>query len=81
MEIYDPEWEAELLAWENRVAHDPYEPFQAVGALFNADLQSVEPNWAPRDHWEVLSKFKIAHRPVEEIISEQTADGEIIQGL
>lgn len=67
---FDPEWEAELLAWENSKANNPYEPFQGVTALVNGGLRKTDPDYAPRRHWEVLSKFKIIHCPVDEIIAE-----------
>lgn len=66
----------EAIAFENREANDPYEPFKGVGALFNADLHTTEPAWAPREHWEVISPFRIAHKSVDEIIRLGQAESE-----
>jgi hypothetical protein len=67
---YYIEYESEVLAFRNSEANDPYEPYQAVSALWNADLATIEPAWAPREHWIVDSAHQIPHRPVEEILAE-----------
>lgn len=37
----------------------PDEPYYGVAGLFDADLHSVIPNWAPREDWEVISPYEI----------------------
>lgn len=38
-----------------RVADERDEPYRGVGALFNADLATVDPTYAPRQDWVVIS--------------------------
>lgn len=37
--------------------------YRGVRALFNADLHTVCPEWAPRDHWTVIDAETIEHTP------------------
>lgn len=57
----------EELARRHRNAYDPYEPYQGVAALFNADLHKKEPEWAPRKEWRILSMYEIEIIPEEEL--------------
>jgi hypothetical protein len=41
--------------WAKSPYHDLDEPYRGVGALFNADLHKVEPDWAPREDWLVVA--------------------------
>lgn len=52
-------------------AHNPYEPYNGVQALFNGDLHLRAPNYAPRNHWEVVSAYEIRHLPVWQILAER----------
>jgi hypothetical protein len=62
-----PKADIERLAEHHVMANNPDEPYQGVAALFNGDLHMVEPDWAPRNHWHVLSPYVIKHLTVEEI--------------
>jgi hypothetical protein len=65
----------ELLAAEHAGANDPFEPYQGVAALFNADLHRREPSFAPREHWTVESSGRvIRHVPIAEILQNQGGD-------
>jgi len=37
--------------------------YSGVRALFNADLHTVEPDWAPREDWVVVTAREIRHEP------------------
>jgi hypothetical protein len=51
--------DSEALAALHPSANDPNEPYQGVAALFNGDLHAVDPAWAPRSDWQVLSPYFI----------------------
>jgi hypothetical protein len=63
-----------VLALHHPQANVPDEPYTGVAALFNGDLHAGSPDWAPRDHWKVMSPFAIRHRSVKEILAEQRKD-------
>lgn len=44
-----------------RTPYNPNEPYCGVAALFNGDLYTVNPTWAPREDWEVVSTNEICH--------------------
>lgn len=48
------------------------EPYRGVAALFNGDLNTVEPAYAPRKDWFIVSSERIDHVPV---LSDQSLDG------
>ncbi|QBI98092.1 hypothetical protein SEA_FIREMAN_8 [Microbacterium phage Fireman] len=48
------------------IIESPAEPYPGVGALFNADLHTVDPTYAPREHWIVKGPRRIEHLPMEE---------------
>lgn len=39
------------------------EPYTGVEALFNGDLHSKSPGWAPREDWKVLDASEIVYLP------------------
>ena len=71
---FSPEWESEVLAYYNQEAGNPYEPFCGVQALFNADLNAVEPAWASREDWVILSRHSITYVPVRSQIEIGSVD-------
>lgn len=75
MSSFDAEVTAAFLAqhhWES--AHDPFEPYQGVAALFNADLHRTHPDLAPRGHWQVRSPYQIRHLPLSTLMKEMDAN-------
>ncbi|QGJ89419.1 hypothetical protein PBI_SMARTIES_14 [Microbacterium phage Smarties] len=46
---------------------DEREPYPGVRALFNGDLHLIDPTYAPREDWIIMSPTRIEHvRPVGE---------------
>ncbi len=66
------QWESEVLAWNNRNAeNDPYEPYQGIPTIWNADLHAR--GLRDREAWLVDSAHKLS-RPSEEILIELGLD-------
>lgn len=50
------------------------EPYNGVQSLFSGDLHAVDPSWAPRNHWYIISPGDI--RFVDEsLIIEENVNG------
>lgn len=58
--------EMDILAINHLEANDPYEPYNGVQALFNADLNASAPDWAPRADWQIRSRYEISYQPVDD---------------
>lgn len=63
---HDPnygELHAAILAATHLDNNHPEAPYSGVSALFNGDLYSGIPQWAPREDWVVKSVYEIEHEP------------------
>lgn len=66
MSTEDLEEKIHELAWHHiDIDNNPYEPYTGVAALFNADLHTTTPGWAPREDWIVKSALEIVHVPID----------------
>lgn len=51
---------------------NPYKgsDYRGVAALFNGDLHTIDPSWAPREDWVVVDQDDIRYVPAETISTE-----------
>ena len=52
------------------IDHNTDEPYRGVRGLFNADLHSFVPSWAPRDEWLVVAPG-ILHRKGHVLVADR----------